>query len=119
MSVRSILPKGNSIVGITEFYSWLDEDEDKKKRYARACEVRAEKIFEEILDIADDATKDEIITESGGKIENKEFVSRSRLKIDARKWVLSKMNPTKYGDRTVIAGDKDAPLEVITGMKIT
>ena len=116
-SVVSILEDGNTITSRKEFYRWLDEDETKRHRYARACEIRAEKIFEEIIEIADDASQDAIYTERG-PVENKEFVNRSRLKVDARKWVLSKMNPTKYGDKTILSGDKENPIEIITGMEI-
>lgn len=34
-----------------------------------------------------------------------------RLKFDARKWQASKLAMKVYGDRTVLAGDPDAPLE--------
>jgi hypothetical protein len=43
-----------------------------------------------------------------------DMIERARLQVDARKWLLSKMRPDKYGDRTVLAGDKDSPLEVHT-----
>ena len=32
---------------------------------------------------------------------NKEQVNRSRLRIDARKWVLARMNAKKYGERSL------------------
>ncbi len=35
-----------------------------------------------------------------------------RVRIDTRKWLLSKMAPKRYGDRLELAGDKDNPLEV-------
>lgn len=85
------------------FYMWIEEDEVKSKRYAGACAERADRIFEEILDIADE-TKDDVkvipISEGVSTIApNPENIQRSRLKVDARKWVLSKMNPKKYADR--------------------
>lgn len=85
------------------FYIWLEKDEAKSKRYARACEVRADTIFEQILEIADDSSQDTIIVPIGEGIEveklNPEFVQRSRLRVDARKWVVAKLNPKKYGDK--------------------
>ena len=80
------------------FYKWLDDDEEKVKRYARACENRAEVIFEEILEIADKQDKDVIVTD-GVPTTNWNIVSRNKLQVDARKWVLSKMQPKKYGDK--------------------
>jgi hypothetical protein len=34
----------------------------------------------------------------------------ARLAFDAERWYLSKLNPKRYGERTTIAGDPDAPL---------
>lgn len=82
----------------TTFYKWLEEDKKKAERYARACEVRADVIFEEILTIADKQGEDIIIVD-GKEVTNHNVVSRNRLQVDARKWVLSKMQPKKYGDK--------------------
>jgi hypothetical protein len=35
---------------------------------------------------------------------NGEHVQRSRLRLDARKWALSKMAPKKYGDKLELGG---------------
>jgi hypothetical protein len=40
-----------------------------------------------------------------------EEVAAAQLAWRARTWHMSKMRPDKYGDRTVLAGDKDAPLQ--------
>lgn len=81
------------------FYKWLDENEDFVNQYMRACEERADVIFEEILDIADESNADVSISDEGQIIKNGDIVQRSRLRIDARKWMLGKMQPTKYGDK--------------------
>lgn len=64
-------------------------------------EQRSESMFEEILEIADETSRDTIDTETGEKA-NTEWISRSRLRVDARKWMLSKMVPKKYGERQAI-----------------
>lgn len=112
-SVRSIIDGADRklIPSMPTFYEWLEENEEYSKRYARACESRAELIFEEILEIADDSEKDTLIDEDGNERINTEFVQRSRLKIDARKWMLGKMQPTKYGDKTIIEGG-DKPIVI-------
>ena len=81
------------------FYKWLEEDILKSKQYARACELRSEIIFDEILDIADAFEDDVKEDEDGNKIINNNVINRDRLRIDARKWILSKMNPKKYSDK--------------------
>ena len=106
-SLRSIL-SGKDTPNRSTFFEWVLEDKEKANQYARACELRAETIFEDIMDIADETSRDTITTEKG-EIPNNEWINRSRLKVDARKWMLSKMNPKKYGDKieaTLQGGDK-------------
>ena len=47
-----------------------------------------------------------------GYQENGEHISRSRLRIDARKWMAGKLRPKKYGERHIVAGDDESPLTV-------
>lgn len=96
-AVRTILLE-ETMPSSQTFYLWLDNDENKSKQYARACEDRADAIFDEILVIADEDNAD--ITVVGGQaVVNGSTIQRSRLKYDARKWVVSKLNPKKYGDK--------------------
>ena len=113
-ALRTVLKNGDNPSSQT-FYKWIDGDEDKSKRYARACEVRAAAIFEDILEIADDKSGDVKVNEDGSKSLDSEFAARSRIKIDARKWMLSKMQPKKYGDKnvTVLEGG-EKPINVIS-----
>lgn len=87
------------------FYNWLDEDKSLFDRYARAKIIRAHYIFDEILEIADNTDEDTLINNKGQQYENKEWVNRSRLKVDARKWELSKMLPKEFGDKMEINGE--------------
>jgi hypothetical protein len=70
-------------------------DEIKAKRYARACEIRADVIFEDIIDIADHTAEDHTPF-TGANV-----VQRDKLKIDARKWIVAKLHPKKYADRSI------------------
>ena len=71
----------------------MDKYEEKSKLYARACEFRADAIFEEILEISNH-TEEDHTPFTGSNV-----IQRDRLKIDARKWMLAKMQPKKYGDK--------------------
>jgi len=82
-----------------KFYELIDQNKELAKRYARACEARAESIFEDILDIADESNADLVVNEKMQLTIVGEAVQRSKLKIDARKWMLSKLDPKKYGER--------------------
>lgn len=83
---------------------WLDAHESFRTQYARAREAQADTIFEEILEIADDARNDWMEqnaddAQTAGWKFNGENVQRSRLRVDARKWFLAKVAPKKYGDK--------------------
>lgn len=113
MSLRKACAK-EGFKSVNSVYEYFDKDGEveKKKRteqYARACEIRQDFLFDEILDISDDSVDDLLgVNEHGHRMENKEFVNRSKLRVDARKWALSKMNPKKYGDK-VDLGVGDLP----------
>lgn len=93
-------------------YRWLNRHEEFGQNYARAMTSRADKLFEETIDIADDAAKD---LDTDGKV-NWEAVQRAKLRIDTRKWAVGKMNPRKYGERSSLelSGPSGGPVQVIT-----
>lgn len=97
----------NGMPSTSTFYIWLDEDGEKSKRYARACEAREMLLFDEILTIADKQGED-VDEVDGVEVINHNVINRNRLQIDARKWVLGKMNPKKYGEKVDVTsgGDK-------------
>ena len=109
-ALRNIL-KEECFPSTVTFYKWIDDDDDKAKQYARACEDRADAIFEDILDIADNGEDDVIEMDLGDGLvvekTNNEVIQRSKLRVDARKWMLSKMNPKKYGDKIDHTTDGD------------
>ncbi len=100
---------------------WLIKDSPYFKpsfleRYTRAREIQADYLAEEIIEIADDSSKDVVIKtdKKGNEYEavDHEVVNRSRLRVDSRKWIASKLKPKKYGDRTIHAGDEENPVNV-------
>jgi hypothetical protein len=96
------------------FYRWLLKSEEFRQQYAHAKEAQAERFAEELIEIADDATNDwmERLDKDArpvGWMLNADHVQRSRLRVDARKWLMGKMKPKKYGDSTTLKGDEDAP----------
>jgi len=98
MSLRNAL-KIENMPSSKTFYEWMDNNEQKVKQYARASEKRADAIFEDILDVADNQEDDVYYDLDGNEIINHNVIQRARLRVDSRKWMLSKMNPKKYGDR--------------------
>ncbi len=109
--------------------NWVIQDKPPgiSSRYAHARSMGLDSQAEEIIEIADTCRigeKRKIIEGTQDKegnigpdqveVTTGDMIERARLQVDARKWLLSKMRPDKYGDRTVLAGDKDSPLEVHT-----
>lgn len=83
-------------------FRWLANDTALSDQYARAREAQADALFDEMLDIADNARNDWM--ERGGEDDagyslNGEHIQRSKLRIDTRKWMAGKMRPKVYGDK--------------------
>jgi hypothetical protein len=102
-SLRSVC-RDKAMPSKANFFRWVAANKEAADQYARAMEVRSDVLFDELLDIADDGTNDWMDRanadgQTGDKVLNAEHVQRSRLRIDARKWALAKMQPKKYGDK--------------------
>lgn len=76
--------------------AWLGGHADQ---YTRAREAQADKLAEDILQIADDGKRDTYIDLDGNERTDQDVIGRSRLRVDARKWLAGKMAPKKYGDK--------------------
>ena len=94
--ICSLLSSGESLLKVCKrpgmpdkstVFRWLAKHEDFRDKYAKATEARADSIFEEIFEIADNAIPDAA------------EVAKARLRVDTRKWALARMNPRKYGDK--------------------
>jgi len=87
--------------------AWLHKHEDFSVLYDRAKEIRTEAFADEILAIADDTSKDVIerVTKNGTIVTaiDHECVNRSRLRVDSRRWLMSKDNAKRYGDQIAVA----------------
>lgn len=108
-SLRAVL-RSSGMPSRGVFFEWITSSEQRANQYARATEIRAEQIFEEMLEIADTEKETTVITEkdAGASISKRDHVNHRKLQIDTRKWVLSRMMPKKYGDKIDItsSGDK-------------
>ena len=83
---------------------WLAAHETFRDQYALAREAQADALFDEMVDIADDGTNDYMASlgDEGDAVAwrlNGEHIQRSKLRIEARKWMASKLQPKKYGDK--------------------
>ena len=98
--LREILA-ADGMPSMSTVFRWLAEDEEFRQLYAAAREVQATILADEILEISDDGRND-WMKRTVGEIEidvpDHEHIQRSKLRVDSRKWLASKLAPKKYGD---------------------
>ena len=83
---------------------WANEYEAFAEQYAQARARGYLLLADELVEIADDSKNDSYTDENGNVRVDQEVVARSRLRLDTRKWMLSKMLPKVYGDKLELAG---------------
>ncbi len=94
LSVNAICKRDDVPVAESTIRSWgLNAEHPFSAKYARAREVGFHKMGDDIMDIAD-ATD----TDPGQ-------VARDRLRVETRKWMLSKVLPKIYGDKLELSGN--------------
>lgn len=107
---------------LSAFFRWIRENPEFEKQYARAKEEQSEALVEEMLDIADETSSDTItkIGKNGEEyeVQNSEWINRSRLRVDTRKWIASKLKPKKYGERLGLENADDSKPFTITIKKL-
>jgi len=98
------MPSSNTVV------KWLANPElaDFREMYYYAKRVYAELLIEEIITLADDRSEDwEPTYDAAGNftgwVPNNDTVQRSRLRIDTRKWLATKLLPKIYGDKVDVS----------------
>ena len=103
----------------TNMYEWMAQDPQLSVRIARAREAGYDKMAEECLELADTPALYEKVVETvdptGKKhvaVTRSDDVNARRLQVETRLKLLSKWNPTRYGDRVTMAGDAENPVSV-------
>ena len=104
-SLRSIC-RDPEMPSTSSVCKWLGQFDSFAEQYARARELQADALFDDILDIAD---KGAIALEAA---------EDRRLQIDARKWMAGKLRG-KYSDKVKHVGgdDGDSPIQTVTAIE--
>lgn len=102
-SLRTVC-RADHLPCVATVFNWFRSKEGFLEQYTRAKEESADALTEEMVDIADDGTNDWMASHSDeeGALRyqiNGEHIQRSRLRIETRKWLSSKLKPKKYGDK--------------------
>lgn len=80
-------------------YKWTIDHPEFGNCYAQAKARQIEWLVEEMLEIAYDSSKDTLLGNEQRPKMDKEWVQRSRLKVDTIKWLATKLAPRLYGDK--------------------
>jgi hypothetical protein len=111
------LPCGKSCVksGVPKstFLGWVKAGGSFADQYASAREAMIHAIAEEVLAISDSEPVT-IVDQHGISRYDSAAVQHQRLRVDSRKWLLSKMMPKVYGDKTTqeVTGANGGPLTI-------
>ena len=97
--IRKICARSPELPDPDTIREWRLDFPDFSAQYADAKRLQADLLAEEILDISDDNAQDEIIDNNGNVKMNSEYVQRSRLRVDSRKWIAAKLMPKVYGEK--------------------
>lgn len=121
-SLRSVC-LANDMPAASSVFEWLRTYKEFAEQYARAKEESADAMAEDILDIADDGTNDWMTVTIGKRevdMPNKEVLQRSKLRVEARQWLMTKMKPKKYGDKLdLTSGGDKLPAPIYGGLSTT
>lgn len=93
-------------------FRWLARYPEFREKYAEARQLGAERRAVEILAIADEEPM--MVTDQNGVTRvDTGWVQWQRLRVDSRKWELSKLLPKKYGDKIDLnhGGQADNPIK--------
>lgn len=114
--LRKMVTQNPHLPDVATMMRWLANKENKaydyfREQYALAKEMQADYLAERLIEISDDDKNDTIETEKGS-FPNNEWINRSRLRVDVRKWLMSKILPKKYGDNLKLSGDPENPIAI-------
>ena len=105
-SICDLMVRGNLLgeacdqIGVSRsaVFSWLNKHEDFAESYARARNICFDVMAEDTIRIADQTTPLN--------------ANADKLRVDTRKWLLSKLKPHVYGDQLAITGADGGPVQI-------
>lgn len=96
------------------FRSFVVADKVRDAAYIRAREQQMESWADEIIEDATNSERDTVESDGGREVANHEWIQRSRLIVDTKKWIMSKLYPRRYGDKVEnkIVGEDGGPVTI-------
>ncbi len=102
-SLRSILEGDDNLPSVPTFLDWVLASPELAEHYAHARQLSYQLLADDLVSISDE----NYTTDEHGVKErlSSEAIQRNRLRVDTRKWMLSKMLPKLYGDHTKVTNE--------------
>ncbi len=120
-SICAYIASGKSLIGYckqhdidyTTVAKWLNKYPEFFEDYARARLEQAEFMADEIIELSDE-TPDMSRDKNGNMVIDSAWVTNQKNRVEARKWIIAKLKPSKYGDKQQIelTGKDGAPLSL-------
>lgn len=106
-SLRRIL-RDEGMPSLSMVFRWLASNEIFRDQYAQARSTQADHDFDGLCDMADEPPEKKV----DGTVDPG-WVQLQKLRIDTRKWAISKLAPKKYGERiaTELTGKDGGPIQ--------
>jgi len=86
-------------------FNWLRTNKEFLDQYELSMEERTIAMGEETIEISDDSL---ILAQASDPKSAGAIVQAQKLRVDTRKWLMSKMKPKKYGDKLDVMSDGKA-----------
>lgn len=90
------ISKDTNVPSYATIYRWRKNNKDFDTSIAHAREIQADYFLDKQIEIADNATVEDYLLR--------------KFQADNLKWVASKLQPKKYGDKVTLGGDSDNPV---------
>lgn len=97
-SITELCKSHEDFPGREQVWKWRIMHPEFGEMYTNAKRCQADLLVEQIIEIADDKSKDTIVNEKGEEHCDKEWVQRTKVRIDTRKWLAAKLLPRIYGE---------------------
>ena len=95
-------------------YDWLARDPELSAQVARAREAGYEAMAEELIEISDTLHfgETQVMGDKNSTTTVADMLGHRKLRIETRLKLLACWNPSKYGTKVQVGGDKENPLKV-------
>lgn len=116
-SIRIALMGRDDLPGFSTVHRWEQQHPEFRDRLSRARELRAHLLADDALAVADESEHDTITKRgrNGEEFEapDSEWMARSRLRFEARRWHAKNLNQRAYGDQSSVnlGGQPENPLK--------